>query len=79
MILLKACMSFTEKKQDYKSDILKISGFALTTPLGRIFIEPTVVFNEFGFQNFIGYLVLCLTLTMIGATLIYTGYDTLEK
>ena len=79
MITLKVLMSLMEKQKDYKSDIFKIAGFALFTPIGRVFIEPVVVFHEFGFNGFLIYMIVCLCLLLLGLTFMYVGHVTLEK
>ena len=66
-------------KFEYRSDIFKIAGFSLMTPLGRIVIEPIIVLKEFGSIGFIVFIVISLTLLLFGIILIMKGYEALEK
>lgn len=51
-------MISTEIEQ--RSEVLKIAGFALLTPFGRVCMEPIIVFKEFGLISFILYLIFTL-------------------
>ena len=61
----------------YRVEIFKIAGFAMMTPLGRIFVQPTVVFNEFKPVWFFIYLLISFGLGTIGFMLILKGSDIL--
>ena len=63
----------------YSAEIFKISGFALMSPLGRVVIQPSVVFTEFGLKGFIFYSIFSLFLFFIGIIILIKGYDILDK
>ena len=63
----------------YGAEIFKISGFALMSPLGRVVIQPTVVFNELGIVVFMFYVLFTLLMFFIGSFLLLKGYDILDK
>ena len=67
------------KETEQKSEVLKIVGFALLTPLGRIFVEPIVVLNEFGFIGLICYIIFGFTIGTFGLTCILRSCEILEE
>lgn len=64
--------------QKFRIEIFKVSGFAFLTPIGRIFVQSTVVFNEFQPIGFLTYLFICLMLGTLGLNLILKAYDIVE-
>ena len=67
------------KQTQQKAEVLKIAGFALLTPLGRVFVEPAVVFNEFGFLGFIIYLIFAFSVGIFGISCILRSCDILSS
>ena len=63
----------------YRVDIFKIAGFAVMVPFGRLFIEPTVIFNEVGLIGFPIYVMISFGLFMLGLMFICKGYDIIEE
>lgn len=62
----------------YNAEILKIAGFALMTPFGRIIVQPTIVFGEFNLIWFFIYVGFCLLLFFLGVVFVVRGYDILD-
>ena len=67
------------KQTEQKAEILKLVGFALLTPFGRICIEPIVVFKEFGFAGFLCYAILSFIIGTGGINCIARSYEILEE
>ena len=67
------------KETEQKAEILKLVGFALLTPFGRICIEPIVVINEFGLAGFIVYIIFTLIIGTFGANCILRSFEILEE
>lgn len=63
----------------YSAETMKVSGFALMTPFGRIIIQPVVVFNELGSVSFIIYFVFTFFLFLYGGYLVAQGYNILRE
>ncbi len=63
----------------YGSEIFKIAGFAFMSPFGRIIVQPSIVFNELGFNGFIFYIIFSLFLFFIGIISLIKGYNILDK
>ncbi len=62
-------------QQKYKADICKFVGFAFSTPLGHLILQP-YVFKEFNsFAWFIGYCTLSVLLAIIGVGFLILGYN----
>lgn len=66
------------KLDEYRVEIFKIAGFAMTAPFGRLFFEPIAVFNECGIILFVFYIFIATVLSIAGIILILKGYDILE-
>ena len=64
--------------EKYRADIFKIAGFAVMTPLGRIFVEPVAVFREFGIIGSITYSIFSILLSLLGLIFFAKGYDILN-
>ena len=79
MKLFYKLISMIKEIDRYSAEILKIAGFALMTPFGRIIIQPSVVFNELGLIAFIFYTTFSLLLFFIGVIVLIKGYDILDK
>jgi len=62
----------------HKADILKITGFAFISPLGRVIMQPAVVINEF--DSFWGslYFLAVLLLALLGIIAVSRSYDMLK-
>ena len=66
----------------HKAEMLKITGIAFISPLGRVIIQPFVVFNEFhSMWFFIGdsiwfllYLLIVIIFAIIGIIVIGRSY-----
>ena len=67
------------KQTEQKSEILKLVGFALCSPLGRICIEPVVVFKECGLISLLCYAVLSFIIGTGGINCIGRSYEILEE
>jgi len=67
------------KEYEYKAQAFQIAGFALMTPLGRIFLQPTTVFKEFNLFGFIIYLVFSFLIFLVGFIFIEQGRAILEE
>ncbi len=63
----------------FRVQIFQISGFALMTPFGKIFLEPWTLFRELGIYGVASYFILTLILELFGISLILKSYDILEK
>ena len=63
----------------YRAEILKIAGFAMMTPFGRIIVQPMVVFNEFNSPIFVLYLIIALWLFYMGLLSVARGYSILKQ
>lgn len=68
----------TNERNKYKSHCYQIAGFAMFAPIGNIFIEPAVVFNQFNPKIFVLYLFFTLTLVAIGFILVDKGLEFIE-
>lgn len=64
--------------QKYKSDVLKISGFALITPFGNLLVNPSV-FNNFQHEFYKVYLTIIIILTIFGILSLRIGYNLYKK
>ena len=60
----------------YKSEVFKIAGFALTSPVGGVILNPKLYF-ELDRTFYIFYLCICLFLGLMGLILIVYGYNLL--
>ena len=67
------------KETEQKAEILKLVGFALLAPFGRICIEPIVVINEFGFTGFMIYLTFSIIVGLFGTRCIVRSFEILEE
>ena len=67
------------KQTEQKAEILKLVGFALCSPLGRICIEPVVVFKECGLIGFLCYATLSFIVAIYGIDCIARSYEILEE
>lgn len=65
------------KETEQRSEVLKIAGFALLTPFGRIFMEPVAVFEEFGLIFFLAYLIISIIIGLLGICCIFRSCDIL--
>lgn len=78
LILTTSKLMITDE-QKYRSEINKISGFALMTPLGRIFIDPFTVFGESSLGILLGYSLICCLLFVSGAIFVARGHAIVDK
>lgn len=62
----------------YRVEIFKIAGFAFFAPLGRVFIEPMIVFKEFGLIGTCVFFLVSIGLGTIGFILILKGCAILD-
>jgi len=68
-----------EKERDYRAWTFNISGFALMTPLGHIFMDPIYIFTKFMLIWGSIYFISCLISFICGLYLIEAGRDILYK
>lgn len=68
-------MSFEAER--FRSDVFKIAGFALMTPIGKIFLQPLEFFREYGLIFSTLYSIGSLFLALIGFYLIIKCYNEL--
>ncbi len=62
----------------YRIEIFKITGFAIMTPFGRLFLDPVSILKEFGLLGSFLYCIICVSLTIGGVILILKGYDIID-
>jgi hypothetical protein len=67
-----------DKHIEYRSEVLKISGFAMLAPAGRIFYESIALVKECGVGAFILYVLLAIITAKIGMWCIIRGYKVLK-
>ena len=72
-------MPMLPEKEKYRAYTFNISGFALMAPFGKIVLEPTLTFKEFGPYGLIFYGTFCVFLFLFGLVLITKGYDILGR
>ncbi len=60
------------KEIEYKAEVLKIAGFALLSPWGRLFFEPIALLKECGVY-FLVYLIISFVLAILGLKFIVRG------
>lgn len=58
------------EEEKFRAETYRITGFALLTPVGRIFLDPLPFFREYGLAFSLGYLILAVVLGIIGFFLI---------
>ena len=66
------------KQSEYKAEVLKISGFAMLAPFGRLFFEPAVLLKECGVCFFV-YVIISTAIGILGLTFILRGNDLLNE
>ena len=66
------------KQTEYKSEVLKIAGFAMLTPFGSIFLSPMQIIKDFGFLYFLGYFIFGLIIGTSGLRCILRGCELLS-
>lgn len=63
----------------YNAEILKIAGFAMMTPFGRMIVQPTVVYAEIDSAIFfLIYAAFVLCLFYCGVQFVVRGHDILS-
>ena len=66
------------ERQKYKAYTLNIAGFALMAPLGKIFVQPEVIF-KFDPVWLLVFVIVSLTLLMVGIIFVGRGCDILDE
>ena len=66
------------ERQKYSAYTFNIAGFALMTPMGRLFLQPLEIFKEYGITMFISYGIICFGLFLFGMFLILKGFEILD-
>lgn len=66
------------KQTEQRAEILKIAGFALITPFGRIFIEPMIVIKEFNSPWIFAYVLFVIFIAIVGLEFIVRSCDILS-
>lgn len=61
----------------YKSEVFKIAGFALLTPVGGVILNP-LLYRELGLSMFIPYFLFCSVFAGAGLVSIMYGYNILR-
>ena len=72
-------MDNLKKEREYRSRTFNISGFALMTPLGHIFMDPIYIFTKFTLVWGCIYFISCFISFICGLYFIDTGHDILYK
>ena len=67
-----------DRQTEQKSEILKITGFALCAPFGRLFVEPMVVIKEFNSPWLIVYIFISVVFAICGFNCIVRSCDILD-
>lgn len=68
----------TEERR-YKAYTLNIAGFALMTPLGKVFLDYVGIFKEIGLGWFIFNFVFSVFFFLVGLTFVDRGRSILEE
>ena len=66
------------ESQQYKSDAIKVVGFALIAPFGRAISDPYLI-KDFGLLLSFTFIAYTVVLLMLGVACILKGYNVLEK
>ena len=64
-------------QQKYRSEICKIIGFTLMTPLGRIILDP-MMYKKFDITWFVVYICFSILICSIGIITLVIGHDILD-
>jgi|GEM_PF-1751382 len=67
------------EEQRYRAYTLSIAGFALMTPLGKVFLEYFYIFREYGPILFFINLVISALLFLAGLTFVDHGRSILSE
>lgn len=66
------------QRTKYRSDTLRITGLAMLTPFGKIFVDPFSIFQDHD-PIYIGiFLITAIALACIGIITITRGHDILK-
>ena len=66
-----------EKK--FRAELIKLGGVAFLAPVGKIFLNPFITFNENGTLMFIVSLLYSLFLAYLGLVFIIRSYDIISS
>ncbi|MBI3589843.1 MAG: hypothetical protein HY094_00495 [Candidatus Melainabacteria bacterium] len=66
------------ERQKYSAYTFNVAGFALMTPVGRLFLQPLEIFKEYGLIMFMSYGIICLGLFLCGVFFILKGFEILD-
>ena len=69
----------TTDEQKYKAYTFNIAGFALMTPLGKVFLDYVSLFRELGLILFIINFIISLLLFIGGLTFVEHGRNILQE
>lgn len=64
--------------QKYKSEVIKLIGFALIAPFGRAISDPYLI-KDFGLLLSFTFIAYTVVLLMLGLACILKGHDILKK
>ncbi len=62
----------------FRAEIFKIAGFALMTPLGKVYLDFIPMLKTWGFLPFIIYVMISAALAITGIIIILRAWDLLE-
>ncbi len=63
----------------YRVEILKIIGFAMLSPFGRLFLQPLEIFKEYGLILTMCYAIMSIATGLLGFVIIIRGYEIIEE
>ena len=62
-------------EEKFRAETFRIAGFALLTPLGRLFLDPVGLFEIYGIVGLIFYLLMAIVVGFFGLVLILKCFD----
>lgn len=65
--------------EKYRAEIFKIAGFAMLTPIGRLFLQPGETFAQYGAIGTLIYVIVSLVLAYFGLYTMLKAYVEMEK
>ena len=71
-------LSMVLERQKYSAYTFNVAGFALMSPMGRLFLQPLEVYKEYGIIMLIIYSIICFGLFLFGMILILKGFEILD-
>ena len=67
------------KSQEYKAEALRIAGFAMLSPFGRLFLQPVEIFRDYNLCLAICYIISTCAFGFLGLVFITRGYEIIEE